>query len=119
MKFFDMGFCFRPIPKGETEVLDSSVRFDCLNTRFIYNEEDLENPDAPGFSNKFLAFDIFAPGIDKNTMLPSDLVSDFLDSNIDTSSGDRSGDWNLVESDSYKTCTSSNCNFSVRFNRLF
>lgn len=116
--FYDMGFCFRPIQAGQSEVLDSSEKFDCLDTRFLYSTEDLANPDAPGYTQKFIGFDLFGPGLDVSTMLPLDLVSDFLDSHIDTSSTDRSGTWKINTESSYKECKAEGvCIFSVQFSR--
>ena len=111
-KAYDTGFCFRPmIAEG------SSDKYDCLLIRFIYRLADITNASAAGASERFVGYDVFAPRLDMSTMLPNDLKTSYLDSDV-PSSGDQSSAWTVNTAKSYKTCPSAgNCVFNAHFFR--
>lgn len=78
-KFFDMGWCFRPYVPTSTV----NHRYDCLDVRFYFSNNEIDDERKPGYSNKYIGYDLFAPDLDEKRMLPIDLVLQSLDDNID------------------------------------
>ena len=81
MKFnsedIDMGWCFRPS--------ESTGKFDCLDVQFYFSRDEIEDNTKFGYSSTFTGYDIFAPALDIKHMLPTDLISEYLDQNIESS----------------------------------
>ena len=50
-KFFDMGWCFRPVYAAHES---SSLNYNCLNVRFYYKESEHDDPTAPGYTETFI-----------------------------------------------------------------
>ena len=115
-KFIDMGWCYKPL--SDTS---SDIRFDCLDVRFYFSLAEINDESKPGYSNKYIGYDLFSPELDSTHMLPIDMVTGFLDSNIDSEATDKSGSWDINTTKSYKQCVNgtSNCLFSASFSHTF
>ena len=105
---------------NETEI----AAFDCLDIRFYFSSLELQDVSLPGYTNKYIGYDLFAPELDISHMLPVDLVSESLDTNITANSLENSGSWSINTEWSYKVCTANvssddtfNCKFSAHFVR--
>ena len=113
-KWSDIGFCLRPVD------LVSVTEYDCLLIRFYYSSADIANVESPAYTETFVGYDLHAPRLDMSYMLPADLRTDHLDSNIDAADADKSGSWTINVTKSSKECPSiGNCVFNAHFFRNF
>ena len=114
-KFFDMGWCYRPV-----SAVTSDLKFDCLDIRFYFSANEIQDKSKPGYTNKYIGYDLFAPELDIAHMLPIDLVHQSLDSNILATSTDQTGSWTINTDKSYKECSlASNSDIDIKYNCLF
>ena len=63
---------------------------------------------------------MWAPFLDRSHMIPTDLITSYIDSTISDSEVDKSGQWTLNAEKSSKECVSAgNCTFRASFSRPF
>lgn len=118
-KTYEIGFCFRPIAEDYETNPSGSAFFDCLDARFFFKFDEIDDVNAPGYTQAFTIFDLFAPKLDTSHLLPSDLTEKYLDSDL-VEATVKSGNWILNAGKSYKKCsTPTTCTFNVSFERDF